>query len=171
VTAEEFITVGQLGRPRGTTGEIYVTLLTDFPERFENMTEIFVSSGNSWEKMKVLSSRFIAGRPVLQLENINSPEEAARMTNRYLAVPKSQLMKPREDSFFIFDLIGCEVVNESGDRIGSIVDVDELPANDAYIVKTEDGKRLIMAAVKRFVKKVDIENRKVVVDAAGLIEE
>ena len=172
VSTEEFITVGQLGRPRGTEGEIIVTPLTDFPERFENMTEIYVSSGDSWTKMKVLESKMISGRPVIRLENVNNPEEAARYTNRYLSVPKDQIMKPPENSYYIFDLVGCEVFDEStNNRIGKISVVEEYPANDAYVIVTDDGQRMTLAAVNSFVKKVDIENRKVIIDPAGLIEE
>ncbi len=172
VTTEEFITVGQLGRPRGTDGEIYVTPLTDFPERFGNMTEIYISSGDSWNKMRIRSSKMVSGRPVLRFENINSPEDAARLTNRYLSVPKNEIITPPKDSFFIFDVVGCEAFDtESKKRIGEIVDVEEYPASDCYIIKTDDGKRYIIAAVKKFVKKVAIEEKRVEIDSSGLIEE
>ncbi len=172
VTTEEFITVGQLGRPRGTDGEIYVTPLTDFPERFENLTEIFISSGDSWRKMKIASSKMISGRPVIRFENINSPEDAARLTNRYLSVPKNEIVTPPKDSYYIFDVVGCEVWDaDTKKRIGEIVDVEEYPANDAYVIKADNGKRYTIAAVKRFVNKVDIKNRRVEIDPSGLIEE
>jgi len=171
VTTEEFITVGQLGRPRGTAGEIYVTPLTDFPERFLNMQEIFVSSGESWSKMRIESSKIASGRPVLKFSGISNPEEASRLTSRYLAVPKSEIVKPPENSFYIFDLVGCEVYDRETDRrVGVILDVEEYPANDVYVIKTDEGKILNLAAVRQFVKSVDIENKKVVNDSSGLIE-
>lgn len=163
--------MGQLGRPRGTEGEIYVTLLTDFPERFENIKEIYVSSGDSWSKMKVVSSKMVSSRPVLQFENIKSPEEASRLTNCYLAVPKSQVMKLPQNSFYIFDVVGCEVFDEATDKkIGTISDVEEFPANDVYTIKSDDGKTFSLAAVQVYVKKIDIDDRKVVIDSSGLVE-
>lgn len=171
MATEEFITVGQLGRPRGTAGEIYVTPLTDFPERFENIEEIYVSSGDSWSKMKVVSSKMVANRPVLQFENITNPEGASRLTNRYLAVPKSQVMKLPQNSFYIFDLVGCQVFDEATDKkIGAITDVEEFPASDVYTIKSGDGKTFSLAAVKIYVKEIDIENRRIVIDSSGLVE-
>ncbi len=168
----EFITVGQLGRPRGTDGEIYVTPLTDFPERFEKMAEIYISSGDSWSKMKLVSVKMMSGRPVLKFDDINSPEDAARLTNRYLAVPKDDIMTPPKDSYYIFDVLGCEVFDaDTKNKIGEIVDVEEYPANDCYIIKTDDGKRFTIAAVKRFINKVDVNAKRVEIDAAGLVEE
>ena len=164
--------MGQLGRPRGTDGEIYVTPLTDFPERFENMTEIYISSEDSWSKMNLVSSKMISGRPVLKFENINSPEDAARLTNRYLAVPKDEIITPPKDSFYIFHVVGCSVFDaDTKRRIGEIVEVEDYPASDCYVIKTDEGKRYIVAAVKKFVKKVDIHSKRIEIDSSGLIEE
>lgn len=172
MSSEEIITVGQLGRPRGINGEIFVTPMTDFPERFENVKEILVSDGGSWNNMRVVSSRFISGRPVLLFENYDNPEDVSRLTNRFLGVPKSQAMKLPRDSYYIFDLIGCEVCDEKeNEKIGVIIDVEEFPANDAYVIRTDDGKRVSIAGVKKFIKRVDIENRKVTIDKSGLVEE
>ena len=172
MATEEFITVGRLGRPRGTDGGIYVTPLTDFPERFENMREIYISSGDSWSKMNLVSSKIISGRPVLKFDNINSPEDAARFTNRYLAVPKNEIITPPKDSFYIFDVVGCEVFDvETKMRIGEIVEVEEYPASDCYVIKTDEGKRYIIAAVKNFVKKVDVKAKRVEIDSSGMVEE
>jgi 16S rRNA processing protein RimM len=172
VSIEEIITVGQLGRPRGVNGEIYVTPMTDFPERFENVKEIFVSQGGEWNKMKVVSSKFVSGRPVLQFENFCSSEDAARLTNRYLGVPKSQVITPPPDSFYVFDLVGCEVYDDmENKKVGVIIDVEKFPANDAYVIRTIEGKRVSIAAVKKFVKQVDITGKKVTIDVTGLIEE
>lgn len=163
--------MGQLGRPRGTGGEIYVTPLTDFPQRFENMKEIYVSSGDSFSKMKIEASAFISGRPVLKFAGINTPEDASRLTNRYLAVLRNEVVKPPENSFYIFDLVGSEVFDETtGQKVGTISDVEEYPANDVYVIANGEGKKLYLAAVKQFVKSVDIESKKVVIDSSGLIE-
>lgn len=169
---EEFVTVGRLGRPWGVKGEIFVTPLTDFPERFDNIEEIFVSSKNDWEKKKVVSSKFISGRPVLLFENINSPEQASRLTNRYLAIPKNMVRQLPEGSNYIYDLIGCQVIDEkTGEAIGKITEVELFPANDVYMIETNDGKIKSLPVIERYVKKVDADSKKVFVDPSGLIEQ
>ncbi len=169
---EEFVTVGRLGRPWGVKGEIFVTPLTDFPERFVNIEEIFVSSKNDWEKKKVVSSKFISGRPVLLFENINSPEQASRLTNRYLAIPKNMVRQLPEGSNYIYDLIDCQVIDEkTGEAIGKITEVELFPANDVYMIETNDGKIKSLPVIERYVKKVDADSKKVFVDPSGLIEQ
>ena len=149
-----------------------MTPLTDFPERFDNIEEIFVSSKNDWEKKKVVSSKFISGRPVLLFENINSPEQASRLTNRYLAIPKSMVRELPEGSNYIYDLIGCQVIDEkTGEAIGKITEVELFPANDVYMIETNDGKIKSLPVIERYVKKVDADSKKVFVDPSGMIEQ
>lgn len=170
--SEAFVIVGKLGRPRGLAGEIYVTPETDFPQRFVGLKEIYVRDRNRWEKRSLISSRLISGRPVLLFEDITTPEEAARLTNRDLAVPRSQAVELPDDTYYIFDLIGCEVLEEDTDHlIGQVVDVERYPANDVYVIKSTSGEMLRCLAVRQFVRKVDIQERKISVLTAGLLKE
>lgn len=164
--------VGKLGRPRGVHGEIYVSPETDFPERFVGLKEIYVRDRERWEKFKVVSSRLVSGRPVIHFEKVMTPQEASRLTNRELAVPKSQVVALPHGTYFIFDLIGCEVWEEGSNRhVGRVVEVERYPANDVYVIETTSGKEVRYPAVKQFVKKVDVEKRKITVHTAGLFED
>ena len=170
--AQKFITVGKLGKVRGVKGEIYVTPLTDFPERFVGQKEIYIDNRGQWVKYKIESARLVSGRPVLKLAGIDNPEDAARLTNRGLAVTEDQLVKLPEGSYFIFDLIGCRVYDdETGTLIGELVDVQQQPANDVYVIKKEDGDEQVLAAIRQFVKSIDIRDKKITIDRAGLFKE
>ena len=169
--SEEFVTVGMLGRTRGVQGEMYITPTTDFPDRFLGMREMYLRFGDHWEKVKVDSTRLVSGRPVIKLEGIDTPERAARLSNREIAVPKDQVVKLPEGSHYIFDLVGCKVIEDGTDlEIGEITNVETYPANDVYEIKAADGKKTLLAAVSKYVKSIDTANKRIVVDRAGLIE-
>jgi len=171
VSAPEFVIIGRLGRTRGTHGELWVTPDTDFPERFLKLTEIYVKNRDVWECLKIISVSMISDKPVVKLEGISTPEEAARFTNRQLAVLGSDIVAPPENSYYWFDLIGCQVVEENTGRlIGEIVEVETYPANDVYVVKNTEGIELLLPAVRSFVKEIAIEDKKIVIDTAGLID-
>ena len=172
MSSEDIVTVGRLGRTRGLAGEIYVTVATDFPQRFSDLEQILVKGKDGWDSMKIVSVKYIADRPVLKLENINSPEQAARLTNRELGVPRSQVVDLPEDTFYVFDLVGCDVFEESNDKpLGEVVDVERYPAADVYVVKLTGGEMLRVPAVKQYVKEVDVSGKRIVVDATGLLDE
>ncbi len=170
--AEEFVTVGKLGRTRGVRGELYIIPLTDFPERFENIREIFISSRDGWKPIKVASTGNIGGRLVIRFDGVESKEDAARFTNRELAVTKDQLIELPKDSYYIFELIGCRVyVDGTEEPIGEVFEVDQLPANDVYRIRSNENVNFVVPALKRFVKSVDIAGKKIVIDEAGLVTE
>lgn len=167
----EYITVGKLGRTRGLHGEIYVTPSTDFPDRFLGLKSIFVKSLSDWENLKIVSTRIISGRPVLKFKDVNTPEDAARLTNRELAVLKSEVFELPTDRFYIFDLVGSEVYDsETNELIGEITDVIQYPANDVYQITGPDNSLVFCPAVKQFVSRVEIDNKKVFVDKNGLFK-
>lgn len=150
---------------------MYITPLTDFPERFSGMEEIYVKSRDGWEKMKFASATLIGGRPVIRFDGVGSPEEAARMTNRELAVPKDQMVSLPEGEFFLFDLIGCDVFEQtSGQQIGKVIDVEKYPANDVYVVQTTENKQLQVPVVGEFVKDIDVITKRIIVDTSNLAD-
>ena len=165
----DVITVGRIGRPRGLNGELYISPNTDFLERFENLTEILIKENQSWEIIKVISSKIISGRPVLKFNRVDNPEEAARLTNKLIGVPKEQVFDLPDDTFYLFDLVGCEVYDfVSQKKYGEITEVEQYPSNDIYQVKNLEGKIILVPAVKKYIKEVDINDKKIVIDLTGL---
>ncbi|PWB74375.1 16S rRNA processing protein RimM [candidate division GN15 bacterium] len=170
-TETQYVTVGKLGRTRGVHGEIWITPTTDFPERFLGLKEIYMDNRGVWEKVRIRSSRIISGRPVVALAEITSPEEASRLTNRELALPREQLVKLPEDRHYIFEVVGClAYASDSGELLGEIVDVAQYPANDVYVIRKPDGGETVCPAIKQFVVSIDTEKKRVTLVTDGLLD-
>ncbi len=167
---QDYIVVGLLGKTRGVDGEMWVTPLTDFPDRFLDIESIYVEVKNSWELMKIASADLHSNRPVLKLDGLKNKEEASRFTNRRLAVTRKELIGLPEDTYYVFDLIGMAVIEDkTGEKLGVVTDVNSYPANDAYDVKLNDGSEKQLAAVEQYIKRVDLEKKEIAIDPAGLI--
>ena len=77
-----------------------------------------------------------------------------------------------KDEYFIADLLGIAVMEESGRKLGKIKDVIETGANDVYVVEMENKKELLIPAIKQCILKVDVEAGQMVVHLLeGLLEE
>ena len=83
-------------------------------------------------------------------EAIDNANEAAR---NWISV------ELEEDEYFIADLIGMSVVAEDGTVLGTLADVMPTGANDVYVVRTENGKELLIPAIKECILNVDVEER------------
>lgn len=149
---------------------MYVTPLTDFPNRFVSLKVVYLATDSGWDRVEVEAVEMMNGRPVMKLKTIDTVEQAARLVNRELAITRDQLMPLERDQYYVFDLIGCAVVDGKTDEmIGTITDVNRYPANDVYVIEASDGGRMICPAVAAFVLSVDIGARRVVVDRGGLL--
>jgi len=166
------IQVGRLGRTRGVHGWLWITPDTDFPERFADLKLILVSEQDSWREIKVEAAEVIGGRPLIKLAGIDNREDASRLTNRTLAVTAEQLVPLPPDIHYIFDLVGCDVMDaEAGQKLGVIVDIIRYPANDVYLVRTSGGRDVLFPAVADFVREIDTANRRVLVRNGGLFDD
>ncbi len=83
---------------------------------------------------------------------------------------KEDAVKLRDGSYFIDDIIGCEVVTEEQTIVGKITDLLSLPMNDLWVVK-KDAKEILIPAVKTIIRQVDIENKRITIHALdGLVD-
>ena len=169
------IVVGKFGRPRGLDGEIYITPNTDFPERFFEMSELSFQRGHRWwlsplESVKIEQIEEIGGRPVVKLDGFDSPESVAPLTHGVITVPANEITKPPDGHVYVFDLVGCTVVDESGKVLGVVEEVERYPANDAYRVRTPLGATVLFPAVTSFVLNIDLTAKQITVKPAGMFE-
>jgi 16S rRNA processing protein RimM len=96
------------------------------------------------------------------LGGIVTPEEAKEWSGAMVSVLWEELPPPEEGEYYVADLIGCDVVDAGGVRVGELVGVKEGPAHDWLVIRREDGESLL-PMVSEFVREVDVEGRRIVV--------
>jgi 16S rRNA processing protein RimM len=161
------VTIGKVVAPFGIKGEVKVTIETDFPERFEDLDEVWLEpeTGCGWVAT-VDSVRFHQTGALIKFQGCDDRNRAEELRGAELRIPESELMELEEDQFYVHDLLGLDVFTVSGEHVGHITYVLQGAANDVYV--TERG---MIPAVKQFVKKVDLAERKIIVDPIeGMLE-
>lgn len=161
--------IGRFGRPRGVSGEIYITPATDDPARFAELREIIIVGPDRRRTVSLIQAAVIGGRPVVKIEGIDSREEAAKLTGLSIEIP-IELLRPLPDgSYYQFDLIGCRVAGVDGTDYGMIEEVMFYPASDLYRIVSERFGEVLFPAVDRYVIRIDIDGKKIIIDPpAGL---
>lgn len=101
---------------------------------------------------------------VLFLEQCHTRNEAEKQVGNILYTPASQLSSLHEGEFYINDLIGCEVVSEQGNLIGTIHYMHDFGAGDIMEIAYQNGKTEMFAFNETTVLEVDLENNKLVVN-------
>ena len=147
--------MGRVGRPHGLGGAFVVERPSEEAERFAVGAVLHVDG----EPARVTESkRGGGGRVVIKLDR---PVERGSA----LEVPKADLPDAGPDAYYVFELVGLEVVEEGGRSLGRVADVAGYPAND--VLELESGLALPMVA--ECVREIDLEGGRVVV-APGFAE-
>ncbi len=138
-----------MGRPHGLDGAFVVEEASEDASRFEVGAVLRV---NGEPAVVVLSRRVGRGRPAIKLDR--TVERDAELT-----VLRGELPPPNDGSYYVTDLVGLEVVEAEGGRLGVVTDVLPGVANDA--LELDNG--LLLPLVEDCVRDVDLVQRRVVV--------
>jgi len=169
---EEYLEVGQIVNTNGLKGTLKVKPLTDDITRFEDLETIYVQKGKDLVEFNIQDVKYSKNMVLLKLEGIDNIEEAEKYKNLYLKINREDAVELEDDSYFIVDIIGCEVFTDVGDFLGKVIDVFPTGSNDVYTVRNSENKDILLPAIEDVVKDIDIENKKIIVHLLeGLIWE
>jgi 16S rRNA processing protein RimM len=165
------IIVGRIVKPYGVTGETKIEPMTDFPERFKGLRSVYLVSPTGKEIMcEIQEVRYVGGTPYIRFSGFDTPEKAKALNGWFMKVPAEETVALPEGTYYWFELIGMEVVSESGERFGSIVDIFETGSNDVYVVK-HGKKEIYVPATREVVRAVDRKAKRMVIHVMdGLVE-
>lgn len=168
---EEFVAIAKIARTRGIRGEVVADVLTDFPERFENLEKVFALLPKVERcELKIEDFRFQNDRILLKFEGINSIEAAEKLRNAEICVLESDAVELEVDEFFDWELEDCEVETIEGVKIGKVLEVMRTGGTEILVVESGEKDFLIPFA-ETICTEVDIENKLIKIDAPeGLLE-
>jgi 16S rRNA processing protein RimM len=87
---------------------------------------------------------------------------AERLSRSVLVVPESASPLLPDGSWWDHQLVGCEVVTESGRPLGTVREVIHTAANDVWSAVSDEGETLI-PALKDVIVSVDTAGKSIVV--------
>ena len=146
----------------GVRGEMKALPLCDGAAFLAKFKRLFASADGAGET-RVLGVRAQGNVILLRLDGVTDMDAARAQVGRtyYLAKADAKLPWGR---YFIDDLLGCDVVDADTDRVyGQLTNVDRPAAQDIYTVTDGAGEEHMLPAVPEFVKKIDIDARKIFV--------
>ena len=149
----DLFAVAKILTPHGVRGEVKLLPLTDFPHRFAQ-TEFLLLADRT--KLYFESVRMQKNAILVKIRGFDTPEDWIPLRNKELFVTEDALMPLPAGQYYIHQIVGLEVVDEQEQILGRVTDVLQTGSNDVYVVKTTDGKELLLAAIDSVVKEIDI---------------
>lgn len=162
------IKVGKIVNAVGLKGELKVYHYSDYKERFEELTMIYLED----IRYRISGVRYSKEIVILKLEGVNDRTEAEKHKGKDIFIDKEDIRVLPEDTYYIFDLIGLKVVEKSGAFLGTVCDVIQNRAQDLYEVERENKMKFLIPAVEEFILNIDMTSRTMTVKLIeGLLEE
>ena len=167
--------IGLIVNTQGIQGEVRVYPLTDYKERFEELKYVYLE-GNLTSRLDIQRVKYKKNLAIIKFKDFNNINQVLEFKNKHLYIDESQIKELPADTYYIIDLIGCNVYkSEDNSYIGEVIDVNQNLAQDTYVVKLDNDKTknkiALIPAVEEFIKEVDIKEKRIKVKLIeGMIE-
>lgn len=169
------VKVGLIVNTQGLKGDIRVYPLTDYKERFQELKEVYINPSNPIE-LNIEKVRYKKNLVILKFKNLDSINDVEKYKDQYLYISEKELRKLPRDTYYIIDIIGSKVYDDKNIYLGEIIDVIQNSAQDIYVIAldksvTSTQDKLLLPAVKEFIKNIDLEKKTIKVTLIeGMLE-
>ncbi len=149
---KNFLEAGEIVNTHGIKGEVKIVPWCDTPQFLCDFDTLYLDG----KPVAVERARAYKGNVIVKLAGVNDINAAMCLKNHIVSIDRADVELP-EGRHFIADLIGLEVRDAAtGAVLGTITDVLTPPANDVYVVSSQDREYMI-PAVEEFLAETNIE--------------
>lgn len=170
---EPLVVIARAVKTRGLKGEIVAELLTDFPERFENVRELTAISKSGERRTVVLESYwFHQDRVVLKFAHFDTIEAAQQLIDNDFGVPESERVSLPESHYYDWELEGCTVSTTADQELGKVTGVMRTGGVELLAVANErTGHDYLLPMTDSIVLEINPTKKTIVVDPPdGLLD-
>ncbi len=153
------LVIGEVLKPQGIRGELKIKTYTDSPEDIRAFGRVFIDG----TEYKILSFRIgEGGFAYLGLRGVPDRNAAELLRGKKIEGEREDAPALEAGRYYIVDILGLDAVTEEGEFLGVVKDISPL-ATEVYTLERE-GKRILFPAVGGVITRVDLENKRLIVD-------
>jgi 16S rRNA processing protein RimM len=161
----ERLVIGEVLKPQGIRGEIKIKTFTDTPDVVKEFGVVYIDD----KEYKILSFRVgTDGAAYLGLRGVPDRNAAELLRGKKVEGQRSDAPELEEGQYYIVDIIGLACETEDGDFLGTVKNITSL-SSEIYTIE-KGGKNILFPAIKGVVLKVDLDNKKLIVNKQRFME-
>ena len=155
--------VGQIVNTFGIKGFVKVNPFVDDILRFNDLKKVYIKRNKNLREIEIEEVKYHKNMVLIKFKGIDKVEDAEPLKNSYLEVDRENAIDLEEGTYFVADLLGLSVITDEGETLGKLEDIFNTGSNDIYVVKSEDGKQLLLPAIKEVIKEINLNQGKILV--------
>ena len=158
-----YLAIGRVVRAHGLRGEVSVAVLTEFPERFATTKQVYL--GNEFEATpyQLESFRWHKKNVLLTLAGVSNRTQAEQLQGQFVQVSVEEAVPLPAGTYYLYELIGLQVITSTGEQLGVVTEILETGANDVYVVK-QNNREILLPAIADVVKTIDLDQGQIIVE-------
>ena len=161
------VVIGVIAAPHGVRGTIRVRA-PGSGRHLRKGVEALVNG----QRRRILASRQTPKGFLVDLEGVDSRDLAASLRGYELVLDREELDAPDEDEFYVGDLVGLEVYDDTGTYIGSVVDILDTPAHEIILVQNDGAAtEQYIPFSREHVPTIDLEESRILVSLPEVASE
>jgi 16S rRNA processing protein RimM len=161
------VVIGVIAAPHGVRGTVRVRA-PGSGRHLRKGVEALVNG----QRRRILASRQTPKGFLVDLEGVDSRDLAASLRGSELVLDREELDAPDEEEFYVGDLVGLEVYDDTGTYIGSVVDILDAPAHEIILVQNDGAAtEQYIPFSREHVRTIDLEERRILVSLPEVASE
>ena len=140
---ENMLRVGVITSTHGVRGEVKVFPTTDDAKRFKKLKTVILDTGKGQTTLEIEQVKFFKNMVILKFKGYDNINDVETWRQKDLLITREQAVTLQPDEYFITDLIGLLVKDDTGAEVGTVKDVYHPLNVFSFIVGRYDQKYLI----------------------------
>jgi len=148
------VTLARILRPHGRRGEVAAEILTDFPQRLARLASVELWDARTPPRRVAVRGCWLSksrgGQAIFHFEGSDSISEAEKLVGLQVQIPLSERVALPAATYFVTDLVGCEVAGRGGPSMGRVREVqfigEQISGAPVLVVDSPRGELLIPLA-------------------------
>ena len=155
--------IGQIVNTFGIKGFVKVNPFVDDILRFDDLEKVYIRRNKEIKELQVEEVKYHKNMVLVKFKGVDKVEDAELLRNFYLEVDRENAIELEEGEYFIADLLGMNVLTEENEQLGKLEDIFNAGSSDIYVVKTEEGKQILLPAISEVIKEINLKENKIIV--------
>jgi 16S rRNA processing protein RimM len=167
---DHFLAIARIAKPQGRHGEVVAEILSDFPERFEQLGRAYLEvAGGPPNPVVVEKTWPHKGRIVLKLSGVDSIDQADRLRGLHVFIRREDRVALPDHQYYVWELEGCRVVRELGGvahEVGIVTEVERTGGVDVLHVARSQGQspELLIPLAQDICRRIDTAAKTILID-------
>ncbi|MCX8022589.1 MAG: ribosome maturation factor RimM [Syntrophorhabdaceae bacterium] len=157
----KYVPIGRITSAHGVKGEVKFYYYNEKKEVFYSYTSFFIQKDGLWFELKPVSKRPYKNVFIIKFKGLERLEDVESLIKNELYVRKKDLPKLDEDEYYVYELVGMEVFDEDGEKIGTVSGIIRTGSNDCLDIKGH--KDILVPMVEEYIISIDRKHSRVII--------